>query len=674
MVPNYPAGFREIENVFIPLGDGRRLSARLWMPDAPEIHEGPDLGVRYPAILEYIPYRKRDGTAPRDESTYPHFAAAGYVGVRVDISGNGESDGDFDDEYSPRELADGVEVIAWIAAQDWSDGTVGMMGISWGGFNSLQIAALRPPALKAVIAIGTTVDRYNDDIHYKNGCLLYSNFSWSSNMLAYASRPPDPDLVGPSWRDMWRHRLETQPFPLSVWLQHQTRDAFWKHGSIGEDYSAVEIPALVISGWCDGYINAPPAAAANLARAKAINGPWIHKYPHFAWPKPRMDFHAEALNWWDRWLKGLDNGAENLPAYRAFLSEGVRPGGRREAENGRWVAETDWPSPSIRQRTFYLTASRALASDPGPDGSRSICSPQDCGTASGEFFTLKPDGELSGDQRIDDAGSLVFASNVLDAPLDILGRPEAILHVAVDHPVANLAVRLVDIHPDGVGHRVSFGVLNLTHRNGNEHPEPMQPGKSETVRIVLNECGYRFLPGHRIAVCVSTAYWPMIQPGPYHATATLALGAASSVALPVRTGDDRIDIPEPTDPSPLPDYAVHRDPVSRRWVERDLQSGETRYHILEDSGDSEMPGHGLIAGETREECFTIAADDPLSARQVGTYSCRMRRGDWSIRIDTSSRLTCDAKNYYLEAKVIACEGDTVFNERSWSRTIPRNLM
>ncbi|MEM1048287.1 MAG: CocE/NonD family hydrolase [Pseudomonadota bacterium] len=659
-----------VENTFIPLADGRRLAARIWMPDP-----ATTIRTHWPAILEYIPYRKRDATAQRDESTYPRFAAAGYVGVRVDIAGHGESDGIFDDEYSPRELADGVEVIAWIAAQDWCDGRVGMMGISWGGFNSLQIAALRPPALKAVIAIGTTVDRYNDDIHYKNGCLLSANFSWSCTMLAYAARPPDPDLVGRDWRYLWRKRLDSQPFPLETWLAHQTRDDYWKHGSVSEDYAAIDAPVLAISGWADGYINAPPALAANLGfRGKAINGPWIHKYPHFAWPKPRMDFPAEALRWWDRWLKGLRNGADDLPAYRAYLSENVRPGGRREDEPGRWVAETEWPSTAIETETWHLNGDGLLSPQPGQPVLRTISSPEDCGIACGEFFTQKPDAELPGDQRIDDGGSLVFTSGVLSEPIDILGRPRLKLRVSVDKPIANLAVRLIDYHPDGVGHRVSFGVLNLCHRNGNEKPRPMPPGRAEDVEIPLDECGYRFLPGHQIGLAVSTAYWPMILPGPERVTATLALGPHAALALPVRWFGETIDIAEPTDPDPLPAYRMHRQAVSRRWIERDLQQGTTRYHILEDSGDSEMPGHGMIAGDQRRECYSIAPDDPLKLTLDGAYSCRMRRGDWSVRVETTSRLTCTATDFLLKAKVAAFEGDTLFSERVWTKTLPRTCM
>src|SRR4029453_11935054 len=149
------------------------------------------------------PYRKRDGTSPRDESTYPVFAAAGIAGVRVDIRGSGESDGVIDGEYTPLELANAVELIEWIAAQPWSNGSVGMMGISWGGFNCLQVAALRPKPLKAVLSVCSTDDRYADDIHYMGGCLLNDNHWWGAIMLGFQSRPADPLLFGAGWRDNW---------------------------------------------------------------------------------------------------------------------------------------------------------------------------------------------------------------------------------------------------------------------------------------------------------------------------------------------------------------------------------------------------------------------------------------------------------------------------------------
>ncbi len=660
--------FTILENEWIPLPDGRRLSARIWMPDIAR-------KAAVPAILEYLPYRKRDGTAPRDESTYPAFAEAGYAGVRVDISGTGESDGDFDDEYSRRELDDACAVIEWIAEQGWCNGNIGMMGISWGGFNSLQVAALNPPALKAIISIGSTVDRYNDDIHYKNGGLLSSNFNWSSVMLCYASRPPDPELVGERWKDMWLHRLNTQPFPLETWLEHQRKDDYWKHGSISENYEDVKIPALVISGWADGYLNAPPAAAANLSNnCKAINGPWIHKYPHFAWPKPRMDFLGEAIRWWDRWLKEIDNGVDALPTYRAYISENVQPLLRREEESGRWVGEAEWPSPEIRTQQFYLAANRQLLDIAGATHEKTLQSPLDCGTACGEIFTLKPESEMPGDQRLDDAGSLVFDTSRLDQPIEILGRPKLCFKITVDKPLANIIVRLNDIHPDGVITRVSWGVLNLAHRNGNEMPEAMTPGKIEAIEIELNECGYQFLPDHKIRVAVSTSYWPMIIPPPEIVTARVTLGPDASISLPVRAGRDQIEVAEPEIQNPLPVYKSHKPPESRRWVERDLQSAETHYQVIDDTGEDEILPHGLRTRHFHHECWSIETDNPLSCRASSQYISWMRRGDWSIRTESESSFNCDAENFYIEATVTAYESDMQVNQRQWKKTIKRDLM
>ncbi|MFV2032187.1 MAG: CocE/NonD family hydrolase [Gammaproteobacteria bacterium] len=660
--------FKLLENEWIPLSDGRKLAARIWMPK--DAKKKP-----VPAILEYIPYRKRDGTAPRDESTYPVFAEAGYAGVRVDISGTGESDGDFDDEYSERELADACELIEWIAGQPWCSGRLGMMGISWGGFNSLQVAALRPPALRAIISIGTTVDRYNDDIHYKNGCLLSSNFAWSSVMLCFASRPPDPELVGDRWKEMWLHRLNTQPFPLETWLAHQRRDDYWKHGSINQDYSAIETPVLIISGWCDGYINAPPAAVLNLSTTtKAINGPWIHKYPHFAWPKPRMDFLREAIRWWDHWLRDIDNQVEDLPAYRAYISEDVLPLLRREYEPGRWVAESKLPADNIRYRQYYLAPNRQLLDIPGAALDKPLRSPLDCGTACGEFFSNNPESDLPGDQRLDDAGSLVFDSAKLHREIEILGRPKLRIKISVDRPVATIIVRLNDIHSSGEVNSVSWGVLNLTHRNGNESPEPMTPGKTETVEIELDECGYRFLPGHKVRVALSTSYWPMVMPPPEIVTAKITLGANAVITLPVRSGDDTFEVDEPENPDPLPRYKYLSPAESRRWVERDLQNGETRYHVFDDTGDIEIPGHGLCTQNTHQECWSISTEDPLSYRATSQYTCRMHRGDWSIRTESESSFSCDAEIFYIEATVTAYESDKQVNQRTWKKTIKRDFI
>ena len=661
-------GFTVIENIWIVLRDGTRLAARVWMPDGADAKP-------VPAVLEYLPYRKRDGTCQRDESTYPVFAAAGYAGVRVDMRGSGDSDGIMTDEYTPQELSDAVEVIAWLAAQPWCSGAVGMMGISWGGFNALQVAALRPPALKAVISLSSTVDRFNDDIHYKGGALLSANLSWSSYMLCYSSRPPDPLLIGEGWRAQWLQRLEHEPLLLPVWLRHQTRDAYWKHGSICEDFSAIDVPVFVLAGWGDGYKNAPPAALAGLSSpVKAMTGPWIHKYPHFAWPRPRADFHAEAIRWWDRWLNGVANSVEDLPAYRAYITENVRPTANRQCDPGRWVAESVWPSPRITQKPFNLSADGQLSEAAAIPGKFSIRSPQDCGVMGGEFFTLSPKGDLPLDQRTDDAGSLVFETKPLNEPLEILGRPVLHLRVAIDAPTGNIIARLVDVHPDGTGHRVSFGVCNLAYRRDQAAPSAMTPGAFESVTFALDECGHRLLPGHRLRLAISTAYWPLVLPPPTAVTATVELGQAA-LTVPAREGGDRIDVPEPANPDPLPKYRQITPDESRRWFERDLIENTTHYRLVADTGDFEIAtAEGLIARERHEETYTISPEDPLYTASSCRWEMVRRRGSWSVRTISSTRLTADSTHFHIAAQLRAFEGEIEVFKRDWSDKIERGFL
>jgi len=660
-----------IDHLLVPLSDGTRLAAKIWMPES-------DQETGFPAVLEYLPYRKRDGTASRDDSTYPVFAQAGIVGVRVDISGHGESDGDFDDEYSPRELAQGVEVIEWISRQSWSNGRIGMMGISWGGFNGMQIAAMKPDALKAVISIGTTVDRYNDDIHYKNGCHLYSNFYWSNVMLTYAARPADP-LLRNDWQAVWKARLQSQPFPLQQWLNHQRRDDYWKHGSVCEDYSDYQVPTLIIGGWADLYHNAPPALAANAnATVKAINGPWIHKYPHFAAPQPQLDFHAEAIKWWNHWLRDEDTGSAELPAYRAFVGSAVTPGPRTK-ENGHWLACQTWPAET-EHLTLFPGNSNQLESQPPansmdvPSPEVTICSPLDCGTTCGEMFSLNANGDLAVDQRDDDGGSVVYFTPPLEKAVCILGRPSFSCTIAIDKPLGNLCVRLIDKHPDGKAYRVSWGVLNLAHRNGNEFPELMTPSEKYAIKIDLNECAYQFEPGHQIQLAISTNYWPAIHPPPEQITATLQIDKNTKLDLPSPLNATAVDIPEPDNPNLRPQYTLHSPASDQRWVEKDLHNQRTTYYVKSDTGDEEVPGHGMRTRHLRDEHWSIEKDNPLSMKAEGVHTWWSKRSDWQIKIECCSTMNCDEHFFYLTASVTAWMDDEVFNQRNWKEKIARDHM
>jgi putative CocE/NonD family hydrolase len=663
----FPCKVKEIVNAWIPMPDGVRLAARLWLPTDAEQN-------KVPAILEYLPYRKRDGTTVRDQLTHPYFAGHGYAAVRVDMRGNGDSEGLMLDEYTTQEQDDALAVIAWLAAQPWCTGGIGMMGISWGGFNSLQVAARRPPNLKAIITLCSTDDRYSDDIHYKGGCLLTENLGWAATMFAYSSRPPDPMIVGKSWKRIWLERLRTQPFLISTWLKHPHRDAYWKHGSVCEDWDAIKAASLCIGGWNDAYSNAVARLVSNLkAPAKGIIGPWAHKYPHFAVPGPRIGFLQEALRWWDCWLKEKQTGVLGDPNFRTYIMDLVRPGTSISEVPGRWVSDQVWPSDSLSRQRFCL-GERRLKREPQANEKLSICSPQTTGLDAGEFCIIWLGPEFPGDQRRDDSGSLTFDSEPLSEATDLVGAPVLTLSFSVDRPVAFLAARLNNVWPDGTVSRLTYGVFNLTHREGHETPRALEPGERYSVNLKLDDVAVCVPKDHRLRIALSTCYWPLIWPAPEPVTLTVHTDA-SHVDLPVRSRrpDEKPPIFEAAETAAPLKRKVLAQPSNKREVTINQATGETRLSIIDDFGRHEWPEHGLQTWECGREIYSIVADDPLSAKQEIHWSEELARGKWNVRTETYSQLTATRENWIVKGKLEAFQGRGRIFSRQWNEKVRRRL-
>ena len=643
IVTTFPRAVRIIEHTTIPLKDGTELAARIWLPEDAE--QDP-----VPAILEYLPYRKRDGTYERDALTQPWLAGHGYAGVRVDIRGSGESDGLLSDEYAKQEQEDALEIIAWLAAQPWCSGAVGMMGISWGGFNGLQVAALRPPALKAIVTICSTDDRYADDVHYMGGAKLNAGFGWASFFFGAMCHPPDPALVGERWRAMWLERLANLPLFLEIWTEHQRRDAYWRHGSVCEDYAAIQCPVYAVGGWTDGYTNAIPRLLERLAvPRKGLIGPWAHAYPHFALPGPQIGFLQDMLRWWDHWLKGAETGVMDEPMLRAWMTDSVKPATYHETLPGRWVAEPSWPPPESKPLRLFLTDD-GLRPERAPLAARAVCSPQTVGKDAGSWCPFGRGADQAGDQRADDARSLVFETPPLDETIEILGAAIVTLEIASDRPIANIAVRLCDVHPSAESLRVSFGVQNLTHRNSHERPEPLVPGERYQVRVQLNDAGVVFPAGHRIRLALSTTYWPMIWPAPEAATLTIFGGTLDLPVRPAQAADAALPA------LPGPETATPERPTV-------IRPGLVRIDRL-----------GLELGTEGKFAFDIRDDDPLSATAEMQRSETIRRDAWQVRIETRMRLSCTRDAFLLQASLSAWEGADEVCHREWDRSIPRDLV
>ena len=669
-VTDLPEEVREDETVWIPMDDGTWLAARIWRPVGADTDP-------VPAILEMIPYRRRDLTAERDSIHHPYLAGHGYAGVRVDLRGSGDSEGVLEDEYLERELQDVEQVLAWLAEQDWCDGRTGIMGISWGGFNGLQVAARRPPSLRAVVTVASTDDRYADDVHYMGGCLLSDNLSWASTMFAYNSCPPDPEVVGRRWRDQWLQRLEGSGLWLEEWLRHQRRDEYWEHGSICEDYSTIECPVLAVSGWADGYSNAVFRLLERLQVPRmGLIGPWSHKYPHLGQPGPAIGFLQEMVRWWDRWLKDVDNGVTEEPMLRVWMQDSVPPLTAYEERPGRWVGEPSWPSPHVHTQQLPLGRHRlARPGEPVGEERLGIESPLSVGQFAGKWCSYNAPPDLPYDQREEDGGSLVFEGDPLEERLEILGAPVLDLELTADRPDAMVAARISDVSPDGRATRVTYGLLNLTHRAGHDRPEPLVPGERYRVAVRLNGVAHAFAPGHRIRVAVSTSYWPLAWPSPAPVRLEVVTGR-SLLHLPVRplAEPDEVSVrpfEEPEGCAPLAVTTV--DAGSHRWeVVRDLIGYESRLEVVKDLGVVHFDDIDLDVTRRAEETYRCTGTDVESVSGETVWHMGFRRGEWDVRTRTRTVLTSTATDFVLHAELDAFEADRRIWSRQWQRTIPRD--
>ena len=646
----------------ITLSDSTRLSTRLWKPT--DAATDP-----VPAILEFLPYRKRDGTTARDALTHPYFAQRGYACARVDMRGNGDSYGLMEDEYSQQELEDAVEVIQHLATQDWCNGSVGMMGISWGGFNSLQVAAMTPPELKAIITLCSTVDRYADDIHYKGGCLLNENLGWGATMWSYSSRAPDPALRD-DWRAMWLDRLENEPFLPTRWLRHQTRDEYWKHGSVCEDFSAIKAKVLAVGGWGDAYKNTVSNIVENIEGSKGIMGPWVHKYPHFAVPEPRIGFLQEALRWWDKWLKGIETGVEDDPDLRLYQMDGVRPQTWYTERGGRWVAQVPERDAQPDSPMLQYFLNKEGLRDHHGSVDMTILSPQDCGADAGEYCAIWLGPEMPGDQRRDDALSATWDTEILSNDIQITGLPKITLKLSSDQPTAQIAVRLNHIHPDGASTRITYGVLNLCHLDGHEVSTPIPPNETVMATLKLDQCAYTVPAGHRLRISISNSYWPLLWPSPNATTLTISGG---TVQLPLLNEALRQPFafapPEAADPWQT---ETIREGANSRKQETDLNTGIVHLRIEDDFGKVRDADHGLINGSVAREHWQIHPDDPLSARGTCHWSDEVERDDIKLRTEARCEMWSDHDHFYLTAKIEAFENGQLVFERNVSDKVPRD--
>jgi predicted acyl esterase len=656
--PSPPAYGVRMEQAWIPMKDGVRLAATLYLPD------GAKPGEKFPALLEYLPYRKDDGTAAGDYPKHAYFARRGYVSVRVDIRGFGTSEGAPPErEYSEQEQVDGEQVIWWLAHQAWSNGNVGMFGISWGGFTALQMAMRHAPGLKAILAVDATAELFHDDVHYLDGMAHIDEFELNMDMAEGWTGAPDYTLdekvLGP--------RFEAPPWSL-LYLKHQHDEPFWRERV--RPLKEVTIPSFLIGGLLDGYRdNITDMLMQASGPVRAIVGPWNHTFPNDAVPGPQIEWRNQAVRWFDHWLKGRDTGVEHDPRLVIYMQHWHPPDPNLENVPGEWRLEDAWPSKDAQPSTLFLQPNRTLAEAVAQPDTHQLKYVPSVGVEAGFWW-----GELLSDPRPVDAFSLVYDSAPLHQDVAILGRPHALLRAAATVPLADWFARLSDIAPDGTVTQITGAGINGAQRDSMSEPRDLEPGKVYALDVEMHLTSWVFPRGHRIRVAISNALWPMVLPTPYPMTTSLELGGSdgSRIVLPVvpehGVAPPAFSLPEPSEERA--DIKSEGFPWPGEWtVERDEARHKTTVH-WKGQDSAEYPW----GKEIDYENLTYDADDAhpetssVRGEAESVFTLKGRTLTWRGHL----LVTTDQKNfYYRYTRELLQDGNSI-RSKTWQETIARD--
>jgi uncharacterized protein len=658
--PKTPPALHTVRMVqqWIPMPDGVRLSATLYMPNEARP------GEKSPALLEYLPYRKDDATAARDYPVHHWFAEHGYVSVRVDIRGFGTSEGvPTDREYSEQEQLDGEHVIAWLASQPWSTGKVGMFGISWGGFNSIQMAMRRPPALKAIIAVDATEQLFHDDVHYVDGMMHFDEFELNMDLAPSMTGAPDYTLdekiLGP--------RFESAPWSL-MYFKHQRDGQFW-HAPL-RPLSEIKIPCFLIGGLLDGYRDSIPKMLEQVnAPVKAIIGPWNHTFPNDAEPGPPIEWRDQALRWWDYWLKNHNTGIMDGPPLSIYMQDWHAPDAHLKNVPGKWRAEIGWPPQNVANTTLYLYDAHVLSTDPAKPAAHELRYVPSIGVEAGFWW-----GELLTDPRPIDAFSLTYDSVPLKTDLTIFGHPHALLRASSSAPLADWFARLSDVAPDGTVTQITGAGINGAQRESTSDPKDLVPNQTYSLDIEMHLATWTFPKGHRIRLAVSNALWPMVWPTPYAMTTTLQLGgdAGSRLILPL-VPPSMYAAPQFAPPQPSTERSDIKSagfPWPGEWkTERDEVNAKTKVTWTGKSEETYPWGK-----ETDLEAITYLADDnhPETTSAQGEAEIVMAMKDRTLTWKGHLSLSSDAQNFYYKYTRQLFKDGHPIKEKTWQETIPRD--
>lgn len=620
-----------LDPLWIKLPDGAALAARVWLPRGART-------APVPAILEFGPQRRRDGSYLRDHRLHAWHAACGFAGVRIDIRGSGDSDGLLEDQNGEAELRDMLAAMAFVANEPWCNGRLGLIADSWSGPTVFRAAAARPAALRAIVAIGARVDRFAEGEFLRGGLATTAGLMWAGELMAMQARPPDAGIVGPRWRELWRTRLDALPLFAATWLAHPSLDRYWRAQTWQAARDPIDTPVLALAEQGDASADAVLRLGRDLRGpfAATIGPPAATTFARSPQPLEAL-YVAEARGWWDHWLGTTPVAWRDGPALRIACA-------------GDTAVPPRWFAPSERAatggvRVLHLGAGR-LGDSPEPPG----------------VLMALPRQSRPG-------GAGVFESAPLENAAFVVGTPRVELTVASDSAAGALRARLRVRAGDGRLRHAVETILNLAQRDGPEAPLPLPVGRLVRVAIDFGYAVFALESGDRVELELLTGTWPIALEPP--GAGGLAIHLHDGVLrLPV--ADARLDaVAGPADagaPSAgaAPRHTVRRIPADR--IVTDPRDPD-RIRIEHDAGLVHLDETGV----TVDVVGTVQLERGRSATAAVATDWRYRatRGGAELDSRTRLRIVAGQGRFDITAAVDARIGDTPVAQREWRVSVAR---
>ena len=647
----HPLAVRRIRDVLIPMRDGVRLAATLYIPQG----DG-----RYPGIFSFYPYLKDGWIGLFKEPHYRYFASRGYAVMQVDFRGTGASQGKSPHPFDVQERLDGHDVVEWMAVQPWCTGSVGVWGYSYGGITALSIASTQPPHLRAIIPIHATCDNY-EWLLRTHGCrgLLLADVDWGTRMAACNLLPPVVQDEEGRWARIWQERLGGDPPWFMDWHGAPPDPEFWPRRRI--PLSAIEVPTFAICGWYDAY-TAPALRIFQevSAPSRVLIGPWKHALPDLSPVSPIGGVH-EMARWWDRWLKGVNNGVEEEPPITIYVQG-------RDA----WRHETEWPIARAGNQRLHVTDEGALEPAP-PATARSTAHRYDSrvGTGSIGYNGHRLHLGIPEDQSFDDHASVSCTGGPLENDIEITGEPRVRVVLSADIDELTLVAKLCVVTADGRSRVISRGNANPARRDAHAAFEPLVGEERRSVDIPMHPVSVVVRAGDRLRLCLAGSDFPELWPTPTPYTVEIHSGpeGPSWIEIPIVAPRPeplappslvpaRNDLSPPAVSTGEPDSGQQYDIVHRRLDKR-VASFETRqstrYRI-----DDDTVLHGVHSA-----VVTTDADHPGATNLRTDTRFELRRPAGTVVVKVEGLLTRFSVGADAEIRI----DDRTFWKRSWRKAV-----